>query len=64
MNWGEFKAAVEAQGINDADTIDYIDWSGPAGDWVNAPAFAGKHGRTFYVNDVWPHRKKEVPHEG
>jgi hypothetical protein len=26
--WGEFKAAVEALGVTDADEIWYIDWSG------------------------------------
>jgi hypothetical protein len=30
-NWGEFKAAVEAMGVKDADHIRYIDWSGNGG---------------------------------
>lgn len=28
MNWGEFKKAVESQGITDDWDIDFIDWGG------------------------------------
>jgi hypothetical protein len=28
MTWGEFKAAVEAQGVQDGDPVEYIDISG------------------------------------
>lgn len=28
MNWGEFKAAVEARGVNDTTPIGWIDYDG------------------------------------
>lgn len=28
MTWGEFKAAVEAAGVEDSEKIAWIDWSG------------------------------------
>ncbi len=26
MTWGEFKKAIERQGVEDADRVNYIDW--------------------------------------
>ena len=30
ITWAEFKAAVEAAGVQDADEIAWIDWSAPS----------------------------------
>jgi hypothetical protein len=35
MTWGEFKAAVEKQGVTDTDKLWYIDWHGDIDDDVN-----------------------------
>lgn len=49
MTWGEFKEAVEAQGVKDDHEISYVDWS-PG--WGSDEPEAANHGysdaRKFY----------------
>jgi hypothetical protein len=50
MTWGEFKAAVEAQGVEDDDELDHIDCS-PI-DAVSVHVHRDEPDGPFYVWDV------------